>query len=416
MGKFKTLVPCLCWKGSGSVTQPDKRQAVGAEPCSQPLDAKCSGKSPSQEPLEKVQDTLPCADPQFAPGLKSHVQPAVAKLVADEPLNDATANIVGSATKQTAGDGNQELPISASASEKERTSDVQLLSQDRSCLEASIPVLEVKPKCHEESRNTSQETTTGNESRVTSSPVSIVCPASTSGGEEDRRTVVSTPPTPGCQERESEQKDVLGDKNAMKDQKKEIHSPSSVQTMGLGTEANNECNQATTSTIADPGTPDSHKDGTGVNNRIQGDQKEDIKCSSIQQTVEKGVEPNTASAEPAKPDDDGIQEALDVGKEAKTNSSTKKRKSPRNRNRRTQGEAKPGQTVDADEKVLAVVDSIVADGESVGVRLAEQPEGESPAQENPGRRTGDAKSMRKNRKKKASKAKGKRRHGRTGRR
>ncbi|CDI83757.1 hypothetical protein, conserved [Eimeria praecox] len=289
-----------------------------------------------------------------------------------------------------------------------------LMRQCKACVDSSIAVLEEKLNYHEEGRNTSQETTPGTESRVTSSPISFMCLASTTAGEDEHRAIVSTPPNLDSQGNQKEE-EFVNVKNIVQDKQREAHC----SLIALRTEPRGEDDhRAVVATVPSPGTHESHEEQMGVISAPKATRKDRISSIhhfSHEHTVGEGAEPNAASIQLVKPDD--TQESLGDARVRKANSKAMKRKPCPNKNSRTHNEANPGQTAGAAADPCAVGDSTVLDVGSVesGLKSKEQ-EGEPLAPQNGDKQAESAKSVRKNKRKKTSKAKGKRRHGKTGRR
>ncbi|CDJ36155.1 uncharacterized protein EMH_0037580 [Eimeria mitis] len=411
MGKFT----CLCWRNVGAVNQPSKRQTRGTAQCDQLSERKCSEESAPHEPLQKLQDHVACDIAQSVTDSGPQDQQTVARLDAEKVPN-ATPNCLVNPKNEK-----HELPeaFAASTNEKEGMPEVELLlPQDKNFVDSNIPVLDEKLKCHEECRNTSQETTPGNDSRVTSSPISFICPTSTSGGEEDHRAVVSTPPILGSQGNQIEEREGVNDTNFIHGLQGEIRSSFTEQTACRGTRPKGEDDRAVVLTPPIPGTQASHEresEVVDVTNIIREEQKARTDCFSTKSATDLGKEPDTASTELVQPDD--INQSLDDKKEPKTKSGKKKRRSRRNKNTQSPSEAEPVQTAGTDGEPLAVAEGTVGNCDSFDDELRHKnPEGEPLDPQTPSRQPGHDKSSRKHKKKKASKAKGKRRHGKTGRR
>ncbi|CDJ48390.1 hypothetical protein, conserved [Eimeria brunetti] len=412
MGKFKILVPCLCWRKLGSVTEPNRRQATSAGRCDQVSEGKCVEKPPPQEPVHKLEESVACGTGRSIPDFVPHERQSATKLGAKEGHNNAT-----SAVLETAEDGNRDLalPFAAPADEKERMPETELLESDNNFIHSNISVLEEKLKYDEDGRNTSQETIPGNESRVTSSPISLMCPTSTGGGEEDHRTVVSIPSLRGGQGSQNDEKEGLNGTSITHGLQGGMDFSLTRQTVEMGMEPSGKGDhRAIVSTLAIPEAQGSRKGETevvGATNIVREEQKAGTDCSSTTKHME---DKGKTSTEVLQADD--INQSVEDGKELKAKSSKKKRKSRRNRGNRSQSEAKTGQTAGTETDVPVAGDSIVADGDSLEDGLRNKgPAGESLVPQNPLRQTEDAKPVRRHKKKK-SKVKGKRRHGRTGRR
>lgn len=387
----------------GAVNQPNKRRSRGAVPCDQIPERRCPELSTPQEPVRKLQKPEDCGIAQSTTELESPEQQAGARIVAEKGANERPLNALADAKKGTPDDGNSDLPLAVSSSTNKKKEEGEVEHPEplgRNFIDSHTPVLGERLKHQEEGRNTSQETVPGNDSRVTSSPISFMCLTSASGLEEDHRTVDSIPSVPGAQQKEKE----IANK---KDQQAETCCSSTGQTVGLGTEPNCEDHQTISPTLAFKGTQRDNDETHLANaaNAIRKEHNADIRLST-DYIVDQEARPNTAFAE-----------SLGDRKEPKANSRKKKRKSCRNKTSQIHNEVEPRNIAGTGREPVAAADSAVADGDPLDHGLlSKEPAGESLSPQDPSKQTDDAKSVRKHRKKKMSKAKGKRRHGRTGRR
>ncbi|CDJ43452.1 hypothetical protein, conserved [Eimeria tenella] len=195
MGKLGAFVSCGCLRGTRAAVEPAKRQAVSVEACGR----KVLEKPPTENAIKTEQKLNTCETGQLATQSVPREPTANPRLKTEDERAILASELTATSTGETQENGVPKLQVVVThhhnaAGEMPTGAP---LSSPQQVSKGAPTDLEGKFKGTDTGGGrTSRDTAPDHESRASSSLVSMTCLTSTSGGDEDSRIVVSSLPAP----------------------------------------------------------------------------------------------------------------------------------------------------------------------------------------------------------------------------